>query len=241
MFNIKMASIILLVLALTGCVAYKTRVGVTEAMILTNSLNHIIHKAEIKVDGGEWKETSKKGTSFPIGDGLQVGLSHCDVQNFVIIRTQFGVYKQDIEVRNRSYWIGKVEIELVARLGDISIYKKPYEADNPFTLGVDPDVGVELLIIGDSFLDGNNWKTGIVSMLEISERWIERDDDLNYCFLHTVPLNPGDSGSPVLAKRGHLYEVVGIANAGAMQAQLYNFAIRVSRIKETIKLIGDKK
>lgn len=239
MFNFKTVIILLITTMLIGCVVYKTHINVPEAKILTNSLNRITHKAEISRDGETWSKTSKQGTSFPIGDGLQVALTHCDVQDFIANRTRFGIYRRDVEVKNRSYWIDDVEIELVARLGDVSIYQKPYEADNPFTMGINPGIGTELLMLGDSFMDGNNWKTGMVSKLKVNKKRVKRDDDFDYCFIHTIPLNLGDSGSPVLARRGGRYEVVGIANAGVLRAQLYNFAIKVSRIKETIQIIGE--
>lgn len=240
MFNLRTAIIALVAMVLIGCAVYKTRIDVPEAKVLTNSLSRIVHKAEVSADGETWKEASQKGTSFPIGDGFQVALSHCDVKDYVTTPTPFGLLKQDVQVRNRSYWIGDVEIELVARLGDISIYQKPYEVDNPFTMGTDPDIGTELLVLGDSFVGGTNWKTGIVSMLDAHSKAVKKDEEFGRCFTHTIPLNPGDSGSPVLAmnQEGN-YEVVGIVNAANFRAQLYNLAFPVSYIQEAINLIGE--
>ena len=92
-------------------------------------------------------------------------------------------------------------------------------------------------MIGDSMLYGNNWKTGIVSMAKAPQT-TGTDIDLRYCFLHTVPTNGGDSGSPILAKKyDNAYEVVGIVNASFVRAQAYNTGIYVSFVKELLDSI----
>lgn len=234
--NIKnIALIAVLILFMVGCAThYRTHIDVPEAKTLTQSLDRITFKAEVKYSD-TWESVVKKGTSFPIGDGLQVALTHCDIGDKVLVRTPFGLVRVDVEVRNRSYWIGDTEIELVARRGDISVFRKPYESENSFSLGEDPEIGTELLVLGDSFLSGENWKTGIVSMEEAPEEAIKQKEELKNCFVHTVPANPGDSGSPVLAmNQGGDYELVGILNAGNMRAQLYNLAFNVSYLREVL-------
>ena len=238
MKSMRILSVLLLVFLIISCVRYTTNIDVQQGKKLEAVLSRIICIAEArKSKDDEWKEIKTKGsTSFPIGNGLQIGLTHAtDVLEKYLISSPFGPYYMKREVRNRRYFIGDIEIELLTKKGDVSIFKKPYESDIIFTLGTNPEIGTELFIIGDSMLKGNNWKTGIVSMLKAP---LTRSMDLSYCFVHTVPTNSGDSGSPVLAERyDGSYEVVGTLNATFTKFQGYNTGIYISFIKELLDTI----
>jgi len=225
-------------LLVIGCIGYKTRVNIIEGQKLESALSRIVCVAEVKASNSDiWQEIkSVGGTSFPIGGGLQVGLTHAtDLPEKFLVRSPFGVYYAKREVRNKHYFMGDVEIELVAEKNDVSIFRKPYVEEIVFTLGEDPVVGTELFVIGDSMLMGNNWKTGIVSMAKAPT---DTSLDLSHCFVHTVPSNGGDSGSPILARKPNCpYEVVGILNASFTSAQAYNTGIYVSFVKELLDSI----
>lgn len=204
--------VVILFIFCLGCIHYRNSLNVNQETNLRNSLDIIDTKV------GDY--TMAKGTSFPIGDGYQLALTHA---------TNGPAFAK--------YFIKDREIELVGIIGDISLFKKSWKADYPFTLGEDPIVGTELVMLGNSMLNVRNTKLGIVSALGIG-KYGKEDIDFKNSFLHTIPTNPGDSGSPALARnlQGE-YEVVGIVNAGIMQAQGYNMAIKVSYMKEVIDAI----
>ena len=56
-------------------------------------------------------------------------------------------------------------------------------------------------------------------------------------FQTQIPLNPGNSGGPIVEKRGH---VVGIVTAGIMDANSINFAIRSEVALKSLKKLADK-
>lgn len=235
--KIKVLAVLFMVF-LVGCIGYQSRVNIIEGKQLESALSRIVCVAEVKAENSDvWREIkSVGGTSFPIGNGLQIGLTHAtDLPEKFLVMTPFGLYWGTREVRNKRYFIDEVEIELLAEKGDVSIFKKPSTSSIKFVLGEDPVVGTELFVIGDSMLLGNNWKTGIVSMAKAPPN---TGIDLSHCFVHTVPSNGGDSGSPILARKPNCnYEVVGILNASLRGAQAYNTGIYVSFVKELLDSI----
>lgn len=221
----KSLACLLVMMVVVGCVPrYQNSLMVNKVDDLLGSIHVIELRAEVLLDD-EWVGIKQKGgTSFAIEGGYLIALSHATRIPDVQIWGTTLVYNK---VRNRTYWIGDKQIELLGRIDDVSLFKTPWMENSPFVLGSDPVVGTDLVVLGNSMLNGINIKTGIVSMLDTGK--FELDD----CFTHTVPLNAGDSGSPILAIRGASYEVVGIANAGT-SAQGYNFGIYISRVKEVL-------
>ena len=234
----KIKVLVVLICVLVGCIGYKTNINIPEGKRLESALSRIVCVAEVRTSKADtWEEMkSDGGASFPIGNGIQIALTHAaDILEHYQVMSPFGPTFLTREVRNRKYYLDDIEIELVAAKGDVSIFKKPYAEPITFILGKDPVVGTELFVIGDSMLNGNNWKTGIVSMAKAPYSPVV---DMSHCFVHTVPTNMGDSGSPILARRPNgPYEVVGIVNAKRVGAQAYNTAIYVSFVKELLDSI----
>ncbi|MEA2087721.1 MAG: hypothetical protein U9O91_06440, partial [Candidatus Caldatribacteriota bacterium] len=55
-------------------------------------------------------------------------------------------------------------------------------------------------------------------------------------FMTTAPINPGDSGSPVLASRDGKYEIIGIA-CSTVQDHGMGFAYYISWVKMALETI----
>ena len=235
MKSIKVLAALTVAFLIIGCARYKTNIDVQQGKKLSSALSRIVCIAEVRKDkDDEWIEKrTRGGVSFSIGNGLQIGLTHAtDLPEKYIQMSRFGPYGVKREVRNKKYFIDDIEIILLTQKGDVSIFKKPYESDVIFKLGVDPGMGTNLFVIGDTMLKGNNWKTGIVSMLKSP---LIRSMDLSNSFVHTVPTNGGDSGSPILAeKHDGSYEVVGILNASFTRSQSYNTGVYISFVKELL-------
>lgn len=231
-----------------SCLKYKNALdNVEEIKKLKKSLHRIVVKGEgrfLDSKNSTWtKIKSGGGTSFSIGDGFSIALTHAtDLPKIHKEFTKKGFICRKREIRNPTYWIGEKQIKLIGKIGDISLFKKPWEDRYPFKLGEDPQVGTVLTVIGDSMLNGNNIKIGIVSMMNLGRITKDKEIiDAKHCFLHTTPVTPGDSGSPALTfnNKKNEYVVTGIINGGHFRTyvQLYNFALRVSHVKKVIKQI----
>jgi S1-C subfamily serine protease len=126
--------------------------------------------------------------------------------------------------------------ELVGYVGDVAIlYNQNFKTPFPIPLG-DSDklrLGDRLLNIGYSFACEVNVKDGVVSNLSLSEESYN-EPEVAVCFLHSIPTNRGDSGSPVLAWQDGRMRVVGITNA-KLQDHGLAFAIKINHIKEVFE------
>lgn len=233
---------------LSGCdkqnqSCYENALDVRQAEQLKQSLDIIVTKTMVRKDETcEWEKFEVKGTSFPIGKGYQLALTHATVVEMdYAFNSAFGVFNLQRQVKDISYFINGKEIYLIGRVGDISLFRKTWKSTCPFKLGCNPIVGTKVMVIGNSMLNGNNIKLGIVSALDLG-RYSGEDVDMQNSFVHTVPTNGGDSGSPILAKNQiGIYEVVGIVNAGILNAQGYNSAIKINYIKGVVKKLMNTK
>lgn len=234
---------LLFIFVITSCNYYKSDFNLIKVQSRINEISIITTEAEIKrYNDKDWVDIEIRGTSFSIGDGYQLALVHATIiKEDYLIQTPFGAHIPDHrKVRNQKHYIDDKEIELIGMIDDIVLFKKPWASLYPYKIGQDPMIGDNLLMIGNSMLNGVNIKIGLVSLMSMGRYTIE-SDDFKYCFVHTVPTNGGDSGSPLLAmNRNFEYEVVGIVNASTHKAQEYSFAIKASRIHEVIEEIKGK-
>lgn len=205
--------VLIVCILLTGC-AYHSVVRLGSIPL---EAVHVIDVFEtVTINGEETQILRSKGVGFSIKDGYILATTHAVFHE--------GLHKP-------TFFIDELEIEFIGWKRDVALFKHP-EPKGYFTLGDVAPVGTETVLIGNSMLRGVNIKTGMVSMLGVGGYEIPEK-----CFTHTTPMVKGDSGSPILARRGNGYEVIGMANAGILAAQGYNFGICVSYIKEAIKEI----
>ena len=82
-----------------------------------------------------------------------------------------------------------------------------------------------------------NIKDGIVSIPVIKDEFdafTSTKDFMKNTIMVTAPMNPGDSGSPVIAFRDDKPEVVGIAALMAIRRQGMNFMLKSNYVQKAI-------
>lgn len=188
---------------------------------------------------GREEATSSRAISIAIGRNLIVAETHAtQIPTTKIARTPFGMAYIQQDVLEERFFIDDIEIELVGRYKDISLFRTPFEMD--FVPLGDSDlleVGTRVIAVGWSFGRGINVKDGIVSMFVIDDQFDPPNGTIkDISFMMTAPVNPGDSGSPVLAERNGRYEIVGLSCA-TVQDHGLGFAYKINFIKEALKII----
>ena len=185
------------------------------------------------------KEGKMKAIAFPLENNLIVALTHAtQFPRERIIFTPLGVISTPLVVEWEKNYLNGKELELVGRENDVSFFRADVE---PLCKLGDSDkleLGTELSVMGYSFNRDINFKTGVVSVLDTKDEMYKSTTPLKDLFIHTVPLNPGDSGSPVFAKGYNGMEIVGIANAVSNGVGI-GFAIRINVVKEAAKKFGE--
>lgn len=158
------------------------------------------------------------GTGFYIKDGREVVTNH-------------HVIKGSSEVRVKTpegNLVTALRVKAVDKKHDIAILEMPSEGKGqplPLHTG-DPEVGEEILAIGNPKGLEKTLSTGVVSGLR-------RMDGNSLVYQITAPISPGSSGGPVLNADG---QVLGVTSFYAVQGQNLNFAMPSLYIH---KLLGD--
>ena len=233
------ASMVFLVL-LVGCIPYFSRVYDVGQI---NSLEAILEPIEITGYQGERTDlTKRKAISFHIGDGYYVALSHAAcIPKFFVMRTPFGIIQTPIKVRQEQFYMNGKMVKLVGRHEDISVFYAEHLKDKPFLPWGDSDKlerSTKVYTVGYSYTKMYNFKDGIISETDIP-KGIFVPQAVN-CFMMTLPANPGDSGSPVVAintktHKGGL-EIVGIVCA-TIRDKGMSFAFKSNYVQECIAKI----
>lgn len=232
------------IIALIGCAhyqgaCYRNDWGCGKLESIADNLAVIKTVGEIK---NAEQLATKNAIAIPIGDGFVVALTHATkIPSEIIIETPEGLLSEQIEIISTKFFIGEEEIQLVGRKSDISLFKSKTKKKFPFSFGDSDElcVGDKAAVVGFSFVRSINAKDGIISHMKIGDEY-GNDDYGNpireICFMLTAPLNPGDSGSPVVAQRNGTLELVGIACA-ALQDRGMSFALKINYVKEMIEAI----
>ena len=224
-----------------GCV-YTNKWGSERIDSARQSVCIIETKIQFKLsEKGTTQIKDIKAIAIPIGDGLIIALTHAtSLPEVVPINFGFMIMGVKTHLIDISFLINGHPAELVGREKgtDISLFRMEGMEAFPYSFGNSDDVkiGDEVLVVGYSFNQFFNVKDGVVSETNIpDEGFFKELSDI--CFLISVPVNPGDSGSPLLAKNynGHL-EIVGIVNAMGNGNGL-GFAIKSNVVTESIKNI----
>lgn len=196
----------------------------------------LIRTVAIFEKDGVQTEHERTGMAIPLKNVI-LSLSHVtEIDAIHPVRTPFGVMMIDLGKKvSERYYIDGVEVKLLGREDDISLFKGKTKRFFPFKLG-DSDklkVGDRVVVIGWSLAVVNNMKDGMISSLN-SKGIKETYPTKNACMMISVPINPGDSGSPVLAFTGDVPEIVGVVNAAVVDKGM-GFAIKINDIKKFIK------
>jgi S1-C subfamily serine protease len=131
----------------------------------------------------------------------------------------------------------RIELEEVVKGkdDDIAIFKVPDGLDLnsfPYDIGNSDDlqVGNFLYVIGNPMNYGINVREGIVSSMIAPEAIAAILPLYENAFMISNGINPGDSGTPVIAIRDGQYELVGLSQGIFTNAQNLSWAIKINPI-----------
>ena len=170
-----------------------------------------------------------KSIGFSIGDGYIVALSHAND-----LKKMFpgAIYTK------ATHFVRDDKLELIGRHEDISLFKSEMVRHSiPFGDSDQLKYGTYVVIVGFSRTRMINIKDGIVSIPVIKDEFdafTSTKDFMKNTIMVTAPMNPGDSGSPVIAFRDDKPEVVGIAALMAIRRQGMNFMLKSNYVQKAI-------
>jgi S1-C subfamily serine protease len=118
---------------------------------------------------------------------------------------------------------------------DIAIFRVPDDLQlNSFPYGIgnsdELQVGNFLYVIGNPMNYGINVREGIVSSMMAPEAIATILPRYENAFMISNGVNPGDSGTPVIAIRDGKYELVGLSQGIFTNAQSLSWAIKINAI-----------
>jgi len=190
---------------------------------------------------GDVVKTEMEGISIAIGMGQLLAETHTtQTPSISSFRTPFGTVSIPQKVLTEKWFIGDTEIKLIGRHRDISLFQTPFiERSLPTPFGNSDllEIGTDVVVVGWSFGNGINVKTGIVSMFITDDKYDPPDKSIkDITIMITAPINGGDSGSPVLARRNGHYEIVGLVCARIKDHGM-GFMLHINFVKEAINEI----
>jgi S1-C subfamily serine protease len=236
---------ILILGLLVGCITlgeqrayYRRKIDIEQIRKVRQVLTIITTIAEIEEAEGKSYIEKKEGLGIRLGNQYILALTHVTkFRNYDVVRTPMGFLTFPQKVLSEKYFIGKQKIRRVGRKGDISLFKaRSYAFAKPIPFG-DSDrleEGIEVVVIGYSGLIDFNVKSGEVSLVDIPREKYPKY--AGFVFITTAPINPGDSGAPVLAynNKGQL-EIIGIAAARYSNAQGMGAVYKINYVKGIIE------
>jgi len=191
-------------------------------------------------------EVPIKAKSTHIGDGYLLILTHCcdnDIEASPDLARYVGLNA------TKRYFIDEKELEWVGKIDDVTLlyadWLKEYPTSPAFGDSDNLKVGNEVFVYGYSNGLVFNFKRGEVSCVDMetmNEDYKQYYHYGNLAFVISIPLNSGDSGSPVFALHDGELEIIGVVVAGwvtrmAGQSQGLCFALRSNFVKKCIEKI----
>lgn len=214
----------ILVIALVGCVHYQQHFNYSATMKAKDTV--VIIETIGELPSG-YPTRGFKAIGFSIGNGYIVALTHATNLTEMFPGAIF---------KSSTYSIGDDELELIGRYDDISLFKSNMDRPSiPFGDSDQLKYGTHVVIIGFSLTAMINIKDGVVTSPDVPE--MLQEPLLAKTFMTNAPMNPGDSGSPVIAFRDGNPEIIGIACITIPMAKGMNFAFKSNYVQEAIKKI----
>jgi len=237
----KLLAVLLIMCFLAGC-------GYSNYMLSDDSskIESIIVKIVSTGEDENGNVLKKEAIGFRVKDGLVVGLTHATTAPFqTCVMTPFGVMCRPVETTNRKYFIDDTELQPIGSHRDISLFAglKPLNDYIPFGDSDKLVRGTKIATLGFSRAQAFNFKTGVVSYPNINGEYDamlgeKMAEELNgMSMMIAMPVNPGDSGSPVIAFYNGNPQIVGIVCAVGLGSQGMNFAFHSNFVQEAIQKI----
>lgn len=189
----------------------------------------------------DFKERKQKGLGIPLGDGYVLALTHCvTVEEVDKFRSMGFFISLPIEIKDYKWSINGIDTKLIGSIGDLSVLYNPKLIDAyPLGFGDSDKVlpGEQVLSIGYTGNKVINLKDGIISSREtVYFDDNKMDGEADSSFMVSVPIESGDSGSPLLVYQDGELKIIGVVQAGT-NLKGVGFAIMSNYIKSIINLI----
>ena len=142
-----------------------------------------------------------------------------------------------LEYRGKRYPLERlvsdkdVDVALFRLPPDLYLKSFPYRIGNSDHL----EVGNYIYLIGNPMNFGINVREGIVSSLNAPRVITKVDSIAANAFMVSNGLNPGDSGTPVIAIRDGSYELVELSQGSFIRSQRLGWVIRINTVLQRIR------
>ncbi|QQG44986.1 MAG: serine protease [Candidatus Sungiibacteriota bacterium] len=207
--------------------------------------------AEFKKGNGEIVKRESFGSGIAVLDKYIITLHHVAFIKALEYNTPFGVLTEPAEkvsenlvlIINGKEW--PLQRAIISEKEDVAIFLLPHGVSVPQfpqRIGNSDDLrmGNFIYLIGNPMNGGINVREGIVSGLKPPEA-LKDVAQLENIFMVSNGLNPGDSGTPIIALRDGSPEIVGLAQGTVMNSQRIGWAIKINVIKKLIREYENKK
>ncbi|QQG45298.1 MAG: serine protease [Candidatus Sungiibacteriota bacterium] len=196
--------------------------------------------AEFRREDGGLLQRDMEGTGVVLLGKYILTLNHVASIKQIEHRTPFGTLVEPatkVAELTTLQWNGKevpLERALVDEGEDVLIFRVPDRVrlpSFPYRIGNSDDLrlGNFVYVIGNPMNSGINVREGIVSNLR-PPGMLGTIARLGSIFMVSNGLNPGDSGTPVVALRDGQFELVGLAQGTIMNSQRMGWAVKINTI-----------
>ncbi len=218
---------------------------VMEIERIIDSVYFLHTDTEFKLEDGEIIKDELEGAGVLIFDRFILTVTHAVSQDSLQVQmlTPMGIQSIDVPSEKMSEHTflnlngSRIRLEKVVngRDDDITIFKVPdgLQLNSfPYMIGNSDElkVGNFLYIIGNPMNYGINVREGIVSSMVAPEAISAILPRFENAFMISNGVNPGDSGTPVIAIRDGKYELVGLSQGIFTNAQNLSWAIKINPI-----------
>jgi S1-C subfamily serine protease len=204
---------------------------------------------EFKLEDGEVVTAELEGAGVLIFEKYILTVNHAVSQDSLQVEmvTPMGIQRIDVpaqKVSEQTYLKlngTRIDLEEITKgkEDDIAIFELPDGLglnSFPYQIGNSDDlqVGNFLYVIGNPLNYGINVREGIVSSMTAPEAIAAILPRFENAFMISNGVNPGDSGTPVIAIRDGRYELVGLSQGIFTNAQNLSWAIKINPIIKTL-------
>jgi len=218
---------------------------VMEIERIIDSVYFLHTDTEFKLEDGEVITEELEGAGVLIFDRYILTVSHAVSQDILQVQmlTPMGIQNIDVPAEKLSEHTylklngSRISLERVVngKDDDIAIFKVPdgLQLNSfPYKIGNSDElqVGNFLYVIGNPMNYGINVREGIVSSMMAPEAIAAILPRFENAFMISNGVNPGDSGTPVIAIRDGQYELVGLSQGIFTNAQNLSWAIKINPI-----------
>jgi S1-C subfamily serine protease len=221
---------------------------------IVNSVRQIVTETRFIGEGGEIIRSLTFGTGLILPDNRVLTVAHVVMVNKLTqqLLTPFGVITLVVSEQRAGSETFMVEPEgqkiplsplLISDEDDVAIMSLPMgtklESAFPYNIGNSDDlrIGNMVYVVGRPLDQDVNVREGIISGLRGNALTKEIYANPDNLFMFSSGIMSGDSGSPIIAIRDGVYEIVGMANGVVARESRLGCAIRINRVKELLQSV----